>query len=467
MEIRPGQLVRTFALALTLYFALMWLLWAVGIEGIYAHPTPFYALWFPVKDFSPAGLFRQAFVLATAVLFLLWVSRKVPALLADDGLTPMRRRRFLAAMVLFGIAFPCAVAMLRGGPTGISQAYARQAYEYAGDIGKAASISDLFTRYLDIRPYLSMHAKVHPPGPIAFLWLLSYVVTTDPLMLSLATVVVGALAIIPLFHWVREILGARAAVLSCLLYACVPSVVLFNATSADALFPVVTLSCLYCFDRALRAERLASVLMRAAIAGILYGVMSVLSFSLVGIGGYFAFAGLLLLLTRPGTRRNVFVVAAVMLAGFAAFHAVLWTTTHFDIVAVFHAAKAQFDEDQFHLDQETPRLSAWIYRILNPMCWFYFAGIPVSLLFYWRLRRPEAASKGVFVVFLLTALLLNVLYLARGEGERSALYLFPFLVVPAAHWLGQRQADLRPLCAVLGFMMFQTWLTEMLFYTYW
>jgi hypothetical protein len=449
--------------ALAIYFFVMALLWAVGFEGIYAHPTPFYALWFPVTDVSLAGLFRQAFVFLTGTLFLAWVAKKVPALLNEGGMTPMRRRRFLAAMVLFGIVFPCAVAMLREGVTGISQAYA---YEYAGDIGKAPSISALFTNYLEIMPYLSMHAKVHPPGPIAFLWLLSYIVTPDPLMLSLATIVVAALAIVPLYYWVRELVGEQVAVVSCLVYACVPSVVLFNATSADALFPVVTLSCLYCFDRALRSQRMTSTITRAALAGVLYGVMTILKFSLVVMGAYFAFAGVLLLL-RPESRKNVFVTATVMLAAFLGFHVALWAVTSFDIVAVFHAAKAQFDEDQFHLDQQTPRLSSWIYRILNPMCWFYFAGIPVSLMFYWRLRRPEAASKGVFIVFLLTALVLNLLYLARGEGERSALYLFPFLVVPAAHWLAERQVSLRPLCVVLGFMMFQAWLTEMLFYTYW
>lgn len=457
------SLTRTYVTALVLYFALMGAFWAVGFEGIYGHPTPFYALWFPAVDLSLAALFRHSLVALVAGLFLAWAGRVLPKALGEHGLTPMQRRRFLMALVLFGIAFPCAVAMLRGGTDGIAQAYARQAYEYAGDIGKARSIPDLFARYLELRPHLSMHAKVHPPGPIAFLWLLSYAVTQDALMLSLATIAVAALAVIPLYAWANALLGPQAAALAALLYACVPSVVLFNATSADALFPPVTLLGLFCFDRALRAGPLHRVAGYAILAGLLFGAMSILKFSLIGLGAYFAFMGTLLLF-RAETRRNVFVVAAVMFTAFLAFHLALRAATGYDVIGNFLAAKAQFDEDQFHLDQLTPRLAPWIYRLLNPLCWSYFAGIPVSLMFYWRLRRPDPATRPLFLVFLLTALALNLLYLARGEGERSALYLFPFLVLPAAHWLAQRHGAVRP---ALLFLLFQCWLTEVLFYTYW
>jgi len=469
-----AALLRRYTLALGLYFVLMGAFWIVGIEGIYGHPTPFYALWFPALEATPAGLFRHAAVLLVGLAFLFAFARGLGRMAWDNDpetplLTPLRRRRFLVALVLAGVALPCVIAMLRGGIHGISQAYERAAYEYIGDIGKAPSISALFTRYLDVMPYLSMHAKVHPPGPIAFLWLLSYIVTQDPLALSFATIFVAALAVVPLFYWARTILDERVAVYAALLYLCVPSLLIFNATSADALFPVVTLTCLLCFDRALRAEKLPAVIAYAALAGLAFGIMSILKFSLIALGAYFAFAGLLAL-RSVDTRRNVFVTAAIMGGTFLGFHFALHAYTGFDIVAVFHAAKAQFDLDQHHLDLLTPRLSAWIYRLLNPLCWFYFAGIPVALLFYQRLRRPEAQTRGLFLVFLLTALALNVLYLARGEGERSALYLFPFLVLPAAHLLHaqcQRAATRAPLFATLGFLLLQTWLTETLFYTYW
>lgn len=453
---------------LAAYFAVMGVLWAVGIEGVYGHPTPFYALWAPALPHTLADAFYQLNALAVAGLFLYALARKLPKLLASETLLPLQRRRWLIFLVAFGIALPCAIAMLRGGLHGISQAYERSAYEFAGDIGKTSTIRDLFTNYLKVRPYLSMHAKVHPPGPIAFLWLLSYAVTPDPLALSFATIVVAALAVLPLFFWARLLLGEGTAVIASITYVCVPSVVLFNATSADALFPIVTLTCLFYFDRALRAPGIVSAFLYAAIAGFAYFLMTILKFSLVGLGAYFALAGLIAL-RDPAMRRNVLLTAVVMGASFLGFHLGLRAGTHFDIVAVFHAAKDQFDTDQANLDLETPRYPGWVYRFLNPMCWFYFAGIPVSLLFLAQLRRPAPNTRALFLVFFVTAVVLNFLYLARGEGERSALYLFPFLVLPAAYWLAgrARESGGGVVLAAAGFMAFQAWLTELLFYTYW
>lgn len=469
-----AALLRRYTFALALYFLLMAGLWILGIEGIYGHPTPFYALWAPAFEASPTACMRHAAVLVLGAMFLVLMARGLNRMAWDTApgkpfLNPLRRRRFLLALVMAGIALPCAIAMLRGGVHGISQAYERSAYEYIGDIGKAPSITALFTRYLDIMPYLSMHAKVHPPGPIAFLWLLSFVVTQDPVALSFATIVVASLAVVPLFYWAQTLLGERVAIYAALLYLCVPAILLFNATCADALFPVVTLSCLLCFDRALRAESIAGLILYAVLAGLAFGIMSILKFSLIALGAYFALAGVLRLL-RPGQRRKVIMCALLMSGAFLAFHVALRLYTGFDIIAVFHAAKTQFDLDQHHLDLVTPRLGAWVYRILNPLCWLYFTGLPVAILFFRRLRHPEPETRGLFVVFLVTAFALNLLYLARGEGERSALYLFPFLVLPAAHLLHehcQRSATRSPLFATLGFLLFQTWLTESLFYTYW
>lgn len=470
-----AALLRRYVVWLAGYFAAMGVLWVVGVEGVYGHPTPFYAVWLPATKDLPGTLLYHAAAFLVGGLLMRYLALRLAPVLAWSGADAPRlpagsARRYLLALILFSIAFPCLIAMQRGGLHGISQAYERSAYEFIGDIGKGGSISGLFGKYLELHPYLSMHAKVHPPGPIAYLWLLSLLVfTQDPLVLSLATVVVGALALIPLFYWTRELLGEPAALVAAAVYACVPSVVLFNATSGDALFPIVTLSCLYFFDRALHSPTPLHGVLHAALAGVGYFLMTILKFSLVAMGAYFALAGLLVL-ARPGLRRNVFLTAGVMLGAFIACHALLHWGTGFDMVGTFQAAKTQFDMDQHHLDLETPRLPSWVYRFLNPMCWFYFAGIPVSLLFLGRLRRPEAETRGLFLVFLLMALLLNVLYLARGEGERSALYLFPFLVLPAAHLLldlCRRAQSLGPLQATLGFLIFQTWLTEFLFYTYW
>jgi len=318
---------------------------------------------------------------------------------------------------------------------------------------------------MDILPYLSLHARAAPPGPIALLWVMSYVVGRGAMALSLATVAVGASAVIPLYYWARDLCGRRVALTCCMVYACIPSIVLFTATSAEMLFMPFTIATLFLFDRALRRGGIGY----AVGAGLLFGVLALLKFTLIGVGAYFALAGLWRL-RAPEERMRVLRTALVMAAACLAFHAALRWWTGFDIVACFWAAKTHFDMDQAKLDLITPRLPGWTYRFINPVCWFYFAGIPVSLLFLRRIFRPDPAARGLFLVMALTLFVLNLLYLGRGEGERSALYIFPFIALPAAHMLdeiGRRAASVAPLLATLAFLAFQCWLTESFFYTYW
>jgi hypothetical protein len=167
---------------------------------------------------------------------------------------------------------------------------------------------------------------------------------------------------------------------------------------------------------------------------------------------------------------TVFKVAVVMAIAVLIFHGALYLWTGFDMLKTFQVSKHQFELDQHHLDQTTPRLPAWTYRIWNPLTWFYFAGIPVSRLFLVGLSKARGEARARGWIFFLTIFALNILYLARGEGERSALYLFPFLVLPAAHLLntlGERTQSLRPLMTTLLFLAFRCWLTEAYFYTYW
>jgi hypothetical protein len=546
MGMSAGRILFRASLAVMVaYLLAMAVLWILGVESIYQHPTPFYALYLPAFS-TPAVPLAVLWVMALASLHatrraglrpvriglgpvaacaaglaalaalaalqmraapggaMPWLSgalrefiwhlgplavffgfaaalsrSSAPAALAGLGPLPdvAETRRVVAATAVFLCCFACTVAMLRHGTAGISQAYQREAYEYVGDIGKTGTIHDLFARYGQIRPYLSMHAKVHPPGPIALLWVMSWLVTRDALALSLATAAVGALGVFPLHGWLRACFGARTALAGVLVYSLVPSVVLFTATSADVLFTPFTLAALWGFERSLRGGRPGWAL----LGGAAYGWATLLSFSLVGVGVYFAIAGLFAL-ARPESRGAVVRTAALMLAAFAAVHGLVWFWSGFDYVGALRASKAQFDLDQYNLDQFTPRYPGWTFRLIfNPAAWFYFAGIPVSLLFLrqvFTLRRARAEEDAVagagpratLAAFALAAVALNFLYLARGEGERSALYLIPFVVGPAALAVarlcgGARSAE--PLWGTLGFLAFQCWATELYFYTYW
>lgn len=462
----------SYACWLFAYLAGMAVLWALGIEAIYGHPTPFHVLFRPIFDAWAAPVLLRELrepLLAMLVFGVFLTLALLGARQAGWFSKPLSRRAvgwMLVGAIVFLVLFSSGVAMFRGGVKGITDAYDRQTYEYIGDIGKGRTIAGLFRDYNRIHPYLSMHAKVHPPGPIALLWLLSFLTGgANPLPLSIATIFVGALGLIPLYYWARDLTNPRTALTCCFLYACIPSIVLFTATSADILFTPFTLTTLFLFGRALERPSMAYALG----AGAGYAIMSLLSFSLLGFGAYFAFIALWRLYTKRQWRAAI-QTAACMLAAFIVVHALFRWWTGFDYIACFHLAREQFITDQLNLDIATPRYAAIWFRLLNPLCWLYFAGIPVSLLFFSQLRKPESSIKGLFLVFLLTLIALNFLYLARGEGERSALYIFPLLALPAAHGLdrlGEKAGSYAPLAAVCAFLAFQCMLTEALFYSYW
>ena len=466
LQPQPAQrLIGIYGRWLAWYLLAVAAVWALGFEGIYYHPTPFYGLLRP--EFSLASI--PWHLLAIAVFlggFALWIWQARRMDWFSNGWTTKSVRIFLVGLVLFAILFPPALATIRSGPAAIAAPYERHRDEFIGDIGKGLTIRGLFRDYTTMHPHLSMHSKVHPPGPIALLWLFSLVVfSQEAFPLAIMTILFGATALIPLYFWTRDMAGPRVALTACSLYVVTPTIVLFTATSANILFMPFTVTTLFLFWRALHRGSLAYAL----AAGFTYALMSLLSFSLIGVGAFFAFMGLWRL-GRPETRTAVFKTAAFMFGAFLLTHLAVWLWSGFDMIAAFQLAKAQFDTDQAQLDMITPRFPSWTWKILNPLCWLYYAGIPVSVLFFKRLLRSEPQTKTLFLIFALTLLALNLLYLARGEGERSAMYIIPFVVIPAAHMIdriGHETRSIAPLAATVCFMAAQCWFTEAMLYTYW
>jgi hypothetical protein len=446
------------------YTAIVVLLRWLEVEAITGHLTPFYALYEPALEAKNVPWHLLALSVGTLFFFAWRAAMKRTDWFNSDP-SPRFTLWMLAGLTAFAVLFPMAVAMVRGGPECIASAYNRHGYEYVGDIGVSGTIRNLFQQYPKFHEYLSMHAKVHPPGPIALLWMMSYICTQSTFALSIGTIMFGALAVIPLYAWSRDMFGPRIALTCAFVYTVVPSIVLFSATSADILFMPFTITTLFLFWRALHRKSIGYAL----AAGVFYGLLSLLSFSLVAIGAFFGFVGLWRLKDREH-RFAVLQTALLMLAAFFALHVAVYLWSGFDIIECFHMCKAQFMTDQMNLDLKDPRWPAWAWKFANPWAWFFFAGIPVSVLFLWRLIRRDETQRGLWIVFALTLLALDLLYLARGEGERSAMYVLPFLVLPAGQMLdslGRQRRSLKPLALSLAFMAIQAWLIESVLYTWW
>lgn len=446
------------------YFILVTLMWTVGIEGIYGHPTPFYASLRPAFQLENLLWILQAMLVVPTLLFITLATLKRHHLLESD-LSKGTERRLIAWFVLLAFAVPASIAMMRGGLDGITMAYDRQSYEYISDIGVGGSIHGLFEKFEHYHQYLSMHSKVHPPGPVAILWIMSYIVGRTPVMLSLATMVFGAFSVMPFYLWVRELFNQRVAIQTTLLYIFVPTIVIFTATSADITFMPFTLITLFFFTRSINRGSLRYAL----AAGVTYALCSLISFSLVSIGTFFGLIGLWKL-RESKTRFNVVVTAGGMIVSLLVTHYLVWLWSGFNIFNVFELSKAQFDTDQAMLDIHDPRYPSWAFKILNPLSWFYFAGLPVSLLCIRQIFQRSGDHRALFVIIGITLVAFDILYLARGEGERSAMYVMPFVLIPAGYFIArmtQKMDSLQPLGITLVFLALQCWLTEAILYTYW
>ncbi len=345
---------------------------------------------------------------------------------------------------------------------GITKAYSRTTQEYIADIGKGDTIHGFMENFIALHPILSHHQRVHPPGPTILLWLLSFLVGRGTLALSLATMAGATLSLVPCFLWARELGGGRMGLVACAIFVFCPGIVAFTATSADMLFMPFTLMALFLFERAVRRESWLAALG----SGIFYALAVFCSFNIMCIGFYFGLVGLWELRDREG-RFPIIRTAALMLLGFVGTYGLMYLWSGFNMIDCFLVG---WQEQRFDLTTQTNRWAAPWWRLFHPLSVIYYVGIPVTVLLVQRLYRPDAIQHPTFVMMVLTFLFLNAVVPARGEMERTGLYMYPLLIAPAAHLLTTRWQQSRseaPLAVALGFLAFQCWLTEYLFWTYW
>jgi hypothetical protein len=570
-DITATNLARTYAKSFVFVYSLIVITYWVGFEAIYGHVTPFYARFLPAfsDGFIPShavlacccfyllyaylgrrgdtAILRWRLPLLAAVLACVWGAYILPGatdwgtvvartwlrwetvqphlvayaavgaaialwqgplgkVLSESTEIPCRRTvlSVVGAMLIFGV-FSVAIAATRYGLEALGRPYARTEYEHVGDLHRVRSVTSFLGNYCRIQPELTIHSRVHPPGPLLFYTGLSRVFGLDDLRLGLATLLVGMLGVPLLFFWCRERLGLRAAHTAVWLYVFMPAPVLFAVTSADILFTPFTLLTLFAFERALRTRSA----LWACLAGAAFFWCTLLKFLLLSLGAYFILSALFHGGRRKDAWTRVLWVGTVMAIVFFGLHIAIRIGTGFDYIESFRIAKHFNDQDRAMEALYAPRAPFWMWKILNPLAWLYFAGIPISVLFGHGVCRglramPRHAaplqdgSKDVFPVsaeearpqddmvtekvnvaqtwtfplflFALTFLAFDALYIGAGEGERAAMYVYPFLAAGAAVVLTAVRANQEWTACVtvtLAFTAMQTWITESYLDTYW
>ncbi|MGC8844658.1 MAG: hypothetical protein ACP5QY_02295, partial [Candidatus Hydrogenedens sp.] len=240
-----------------------------------------------------------------------------------------------------------------------------------------------------------------------------------------------------------------------------PSLVLFCATSTEILYMPFLFLSLWTFEKSINKSSIPLVF----VSGISFAVLSLFKFTLLSIGIYFLLRGIVCLYKKQQFLPRLILLSICMCIGFFSFYSILYLITGYKPIQVFLQAQKMFREDIQSLQIIAPRYSLWWFKLFTPLSWIYFTGIPILFGFLGQIRTKNLEEKFEVVLFLITLFILTIAYIAPGEGERSALYIFPFFLIPSLHFWRNHLTN--TIGVIVLFLIFQTVLTEALFYTYW
>jgi hypothetical protein len=206
-------------------------------------------------------LVRDRLIVAAAVMF---------------GVTVLFRRLSLARVTLRAVpavlclmtvglvAVNASVARVRG-DRALTEPFNRPGLEYFHDTRRVRDDPLAFVeRYHQLGPRLSHHAGTHPPGPVLFLWAIARVGGPSIETAAWAAIVAGAMVVFPAYALARTAMPRSRSLRLVGLLAAVPSIVLFGATSMDAVFLTLTTAALALGVRALKRPGFTSVALAGA-----------------------------------------------------------------------------------------------------------------------------------------------------------------------------------------------------------
>jgi len=407
------------------------------------------------------------------------VRHLIPLVVGAVYLVALRRIRgpgtplwlILAVLVTTSVLLDLAVASMNSGYREVAAPFERYGLEYYGDVPFVRNPVQFLREFTELRPHMSMHARTHPPGPILLLWTLSLVTGGNLLVVATCVVALASLTVVPMYMFTRDLAGREAALTCASIYVVVPTTVLYNATSMNAVYALFAVTAVWLFYRAMDGDRL----IYAPLMGLTFALTLFMSYDMANLGTFFA-AMFFLSVFDPARTRKTLRATGLMLASFITFYVVLYFTTGFNVVTSVAAAVGQVREDLFFMELYTPRASYWVWRFGNPVEMLFFAGVPVTALFFaeWTARLRTGAWRSRIDRYLIAGLAMlvvfNFTYLGKSEMARVSGFFLPFIIVPAALYLDRavrQSGSTMSVTVSIGLLLVQTWLMETLLYIYW
>ena len=403
------------------------------------HCFPFYA--FPHPVLAPGwALASLPLALGVTAAVVAMAHREVP--------WPLRLAASAAAVFVLALA----VSALGGGPRAWWAPF-----DYAGEYPAGAhlvgAIPSFLRRFPVLLPALPTHAQGHPAGAMVLYGLVARI-RPGLAAAAAATVAVGALGAVAAGALARDELGARGARLAVALWALSPGVVLYVATSADAVFATVLGLAALAAHRGLVRRSWAWTVAGGALlwtgSMLTYSAALLLVFLLIRAAGRLRSEPAWVARWAAGT-------AAVVLALVAA----LWLATGYDPLAVLRAVHRAYQGAPG--SARRPALP-WIAGDL--LAFGGMLGVPLLGALVARAVAVvrERAWASVDAAALAALLAAASWGFSRGEVERIFQFLVPLVLVPVARQLLDWRVRLPVVAALL---LAQTLAVQVLFATRW
>lgn len=386
-----------------------------------------------------------------------WAAVAVTVVVAAAGVLALHRARValpVRAAATSGLVFVLTLAVnaLRGGPEAWWAPF-RSGSQYPSGVDTVGAIPAFLRAFPDRIGELPFHATGHPAGAMVLYKLLDEV-WAGPVGATVLTVAVGCLGSVVVAGLAADELGERGARLALAVWALSPAVLLYTATTADAVFAVVLAGAALCAHRGLTRRSPGWTV--AGGAGLWAGSMLT----------YAAVLLLAFLLVRAAGRlredRAWVLSWALLSAGTVlGLAGLLWLTAGYDVVASLRAVHAAYAAAPGSAHR--PYL---LWALGDPVAFGGMLGIPLLAAVAARaaatVRARAWTSFDAAVLACLAAA--STWGFSRGEVERIFLFLVPMFVVPAARQLSAWRA---PLPAVAALLTAQTLATQALFDTAW
>lgn len=408
------------------HFALRWMMLHTGLvlgavrPGVKVYRiVPLYVYWHPH--------YKTGLLIAVAVLaaFLWWTKHVCRRL--------TRTHSVVLAFMAWHLAIAVAVALIDGGPKKLWEPYdIHRRSDYIGAVERIGSPRQFLGDYVRLMPELPLHCRHHPPGGPLFLWWIARLVAPGPKAAAAATLLAASLTVPAVYLLAREVLEEMAARLATCLFLVAPNVVCYSATCMDAVFMTPLVWTVFLLWKA-RDHRPLVLGTAAGLAGSLAALMT---FS----ASFVALWSLVMLLTTTIADRcrlaNTLRAICMAAATAVVVYLLLYAWSGYNLPEVLKAAfegQAGVMKGRGH---NSLRQSLY-FAITNLAAFFFFAGLPLTVLWFRQLARELrafTASRGRWLTlsFASTLLLVDLAPLYTLETERIWIFLVPLLAIGAA-----------------------------------